>query len=511
MVIAQNSLICRFFMCIWSALCLWWPSSLLGRCIEALPGIFSRWTRGSGLCRFLSREGALPRAWGGSLFCRALTALVNFPGWLWSKLSSAGGVQGSLFCRGLTAIGGVGFVWLGLFLAVMLSVPHIGWDNLYGLMGAIVLFGLFALGIPKKPSQRLAPAAVGPYYFLFFLTVCLGLVSSFSLSMSLRFFAFHLTAFFLVLLTVSAVDTRRKLDWLITLVLIGLTVASAFGVYQGIVGVPVVASQQDMILNAGMPGRVYSFFDNPNNFAEVLLMFTPLTFAAFLNAKTWRGKVGAVVCFALSLASLGYTLSRSCWLGFALAVFLFLAIMNWRLVPLFLLGAVACIPLLPETIYHRLLTIGSTKDSSFSYRFSIWQATSWLMEDHWFTGIGLGSDILRDAFTQYPRMFDGNFPVHTHNNYLQMWAELGVPGIAAFLSALAYQVKSGFTGLWRCPDKGLKAILAAALSSFCGILLVSVAEYTWFYPRNMFCYFFLFGLIAATARLIRRQKEADGV
>ena len=32
-------------------------------------------------------------------------------------------------------------------------------------------------------------------------------------------------------------------------------------------------------------------------------------------------------------------------------------------------------------------------------------------------------------------------------------------------------------------------------------MVVGLAEYTWFYPRNMFIYWFLFGVIAACIKL----------
>ena len=35
-------------------------------------------------------------------------------------------------------------------------------------------------------------------------------------------------------------------------------------------------SYVDLKVNAGMPGRVFSIFDNPNTFAQVLLLLLPL-------------------------------------------------------------------------------------------------------------------------------------------------------------------------------------------------------------------------------------------
>ena len=50
-------------------------------------------------------------------------------------------------------------------------------------------------------------------------------------------------------------------------------------------------------------------------------------------------------------------------------------------------------------------------------------------------------------------------------------------------------------------------MLAAAVSALCGILVVSIAEYTWFYPRNMFLFWFLFGVIAVCIKLTRTPEE----
>ena len=101
---------------------------------------------------------------------------------------------------------------------------------------------------------------------------------------------------------------------------------------------------------------MYSFFDNPNNFAEQLEMLLPLNLALFLNCR-WRGKLLSLVSLALGLVAIGATYGRASWIGLAFALVVFLALMNWRWVPVFLVLGLAAIPFLPETIYNRILTI----------------------------------------------------------------------------------------------------------------------------------------------------------
>ena len=311
----------------------------------------------------------------------------------------------------------------------------------------------------------------------------------------------------LVLLVVSMVRKYEQLQLMVALAVLGLSVAALYGCYQSYIGVDIVASQQDMNLNQGMPGRVYSFFDNPNNFAEQLAMLLPLNLALFLNSH-WRGKLLSLLSLGVGLVAIGATYGRASWIGLAGAVLVFLALLNWRWVPVFLLVGLAAIPFLPETIYNRILTIfNAGEDSSVQYRFGIYETTRNLMEDYWARGVGLGTDVMKKVFQTYPTNFDGSYPVHTHNNYLQMWGETGILGLLAYLSLLLYQLKSGVKGFCAALDPRVKRMMAAAIGAFCGILVIGVAEYTWYYPRNMFTYWFLFGVIGACIKLVRMEQD----
>ena len=293
---------------------------------------------------------------------------------------------------------------------------------------------------------------------------------------------------------------------MVSLAVVGLSVAALYGCYQGYIGVDIVPSQQDMAVNAGMPGRAYSFFDNPNNFAEQLAMLLPLDLALFLNCR-WRGKLLSLLSLGLGVAAIGFTYGRASWIGLSFAVVVFLALLNWRWVPVLLVAGLAAIPFLPETIYNRILTIGNTNDSSIRYRFEIYETTRNLMEDYWARGVGLGTDVMKKVFETYPTNFDGTYPVHTHNNYLQMWGETGILGLFSYLALLLWQLKTGVKSFCSALDPRVKRLLAASIGGFCGILVIGLAEYTWYYPRNMFTYWFLFGVISACVKLVHLERS----
>ena len=509
MTIAQNSAAVRLLAAVWTFLRDAGRQGVLGRFFHRLGQGLSCAVRGSGLCRFLWREGTIPRSWPDSVACRLFTAVINIPCALLQWIYRLGRRfwDGSLFCRLVAAVGGASFFFLGLLMLAMLVAPHAMWDNLYALFGALAVTVLFLLGAASRPKHRLELDRLGPYMTLYMGFICYGMAASLAETMSLRFFAFHITAFLIVLVTVSAVRKYEQLQLVVAMAVFGVALAALYGCYQSYIGVDIVASQQDMNLNQGMPGRVYSFFDNPNNFAEQLAMLLPLNLALFLNSH-WRGKLLSLLSLGVGLVAIGATYGRASWIGLAGAVLVFLALLNWRWVPVFLLVGLAAIPFLPETIYNRILTIfNAGEDSSVQYRFGIYETTRNLMEDYWARGVGLGTDVMKKVFQTYPTNFDGSYPVHTHNNYLQMWGETGILGLLAYLSLLLYQLKSGVKGFCAALDPRVKRMMAAAIGAFCGILVIGVAEYTWYYPRNMFTYWFLFGVIGACIKLVRMEQD----
>jgi len=419
-------------------------------------------------------------------------------------------LEGSFFWRLLAWLGQSTAVLTGLFLLLMLCVPHDWWNNVYGFAGAVGLAVLFTLACARG-ELKFELTRLGPWFSLFLLTVGAALFTSYATRLSVRFFLFYVGAFLFTLLIVSGVRRTEQLTALLTALAFGLLVCSLFGVYQLITGVEVVASQQDMRVNAGMPGRIYSFFDNPNNFAEILVMLLPLTLALLFAAKNWRVKLLCLAALGAGTVALGGTYGRTCWIGTAVAVLVFLFLVNWKVLPLAVLGAVLCVPLLPDTIFNRILTIGNTNDSSTAYRFHIYDASFTMLRDYWFRGTGLGTDAMVKVFHLYDPMVDGNFPVHTHNNYLQMWGELGILGGLFHLGTMLGQAKRGLKGGFAAKaagDRTLHLILSGAAGAFCGILVVGVAEYTWYYPRNMFFFWALFGLVSACVKLLKREDRS---
>ncbi len=508
----SDSIFLSALAALWQSIKTAWAESCIGRFLHRAWLGFRRLVAGSAICQFLWREGVWTRRWEDSLFCRTVDWVLNLipRAFDWVHRKAARVIDNSIAMRLLGSLQSRMYLLVGLLFLIMLVAPHSMWNNLYGFAGVLALAALFYLGGLAQHEMKVQTKALSVFFAVYAIFVAYSFLLSDGRRLSLRFLCFHLTCLILVILLVSCIKNTKQLETLIFLLLLGLVIASLYGCYQRVIGIEVVASQQDLVLNEGMPARVYSFFDNPNNFAEILVMVMPFFLALLLNWKGAGAKLMVLLGAAICLVAIGMTYGRASWIGLALAFIVFVGMQNWRFIPLFVVLGLAAMPLLPQTIVNRIFTIGNMEDSSTSYRFAIYEAVGNLLKDRWHTGVGLGSDVVRSAFETYPTMFDGSYPIHAHNNYLQIWCEMGVGGILSFLALLLYQLKSGLRAFYNgYGSRRMKNLLAAAVAGFCGILVVSIAEYTWFYPRNMFLFWLLLGIISTCVKLGKEQEKAQ--
>ena len=495
---------------LWAVLCTVYYDSAVHRCLVRMGAWCNRQIDESRVLRVLCREGVAARAWEESILCRLLTGLINLPAWLLHKLYLAlrATFDDSVFSRLAFEMGhetAVAQSWLIMLLWV---IPFSHWNNAYSMLGFAALLVLFYAGAMSRRDFRLDVRHIGFYPVVLFGAMFLAVLFSYEPSASFRFLLYHISAAMCVLVTVSAVRGTEDLKRLAAGGGVCVLVSSLYGVYQRIQGVEVNESYVDLEVNAGMPGRVESYFDNPNTFAEVLILLLPLVLALILCSKRGISRVTACGVFAVGVLALGMTYSRASWVGMACAMVVLVFLWKPKLIPAFAVLCVVMVPFLPDTIWNRILTIfNAGEDSSVQYRFGIYETTRNLMEDYWARGVGLGTDVMKKVFQTYPTNFDGSYPVHTHNNYLQMWGETGILGLLAYLSLLLYQLKSGVKSFCAALDPRVKRMMAAAIGAFCGILVIGVAEYTWYYPRNMFTYWFLFGVIGACIKLVRMEQD----
>ncbi|MBE6988615.1 MAG: hypothetical protein E7432_07590 [Ruminococcaceae bacterium] len=396
---------------------------------------------------------------------------------------------------------------LGLFLIVMIITPHHYWQNSYALLGAFGIFALFTLKVSLDSKTNFKPI---PFpVCLLILAVMVGVLVSPDKGSAVRNALFYFTAIILSLDVMNAIDTNDKLRELMWCLWFALMMTSLYAVYQGIVGVEVDQSLTDTTLNAGMPGRVYSTFENPNNYAELIVMLLPFTAAlAFITKNKWL-KIGLFASMALPLVAIGLTLSRSGWLALAGAIVVFILVYKPVLIlPMIALGCMA-IPFLPDTIKRRASTIGSMSDSSNKYRIYIWEGSMKIIRDYGVTGIGLGPDNFGLIYPSYANLSAINAR-HAHMLYMQAIIEMGILGFISVMWTVLGTMKESWAALKKKWSQPIHKFTGYALiSAMCGMGAMAFVEYIWYYPRVLFVFFTVLGMGFSAVNLVKKEEHHD--
>lgn len=392
-------------------------------------------------------------------------------------------------------------------IVIMVIIPGSRWNNLYGLIMAVLLLGLYFLTLISGKPFSYRVAKFDFIMLIFMLATVMGVLVSHAVSDSVRVFMFFVTSFIFMIVISGSIKSTEDLDRFVKIISVGLILTSLYCIYQGVTGVEIDVRLTDLSANQGMPGRAYSTFENPNNYAEYLVMFIPFLAAFALNRKTKTKKTLCLMLVAIPFAALLYTYSRSCWVSFAISAVVFICFYNYKLIPLMLLGAVILIPFLPDTILRRISTIGSMSDSSNQYRILIWEGVLKLLKGNFVTGIGLGPETFSKLYPSYAHPSAVLAP-HSHMLFMQVLTETGVIGFVSFLTYWIITLKRLITvKITRKLPRELKNYVCAALASFTGIIFVSGVEYIWFYPRVMVSFFILVGLIMAILKISKKHTE----
>lgn len=394
-------------------------------------------------------------------------------------------------------------ILLGFTCLVLLSVPYESWNNTYSLYMLIAVLLLTLLSRQRKFSIR----EIGFWPVAFAVVTFGSAYWSSNPGESSRFLVFALSCALGVILCVAAADTPEKLLRVFLFVALGLLVCCGYGVLQKLEGIEPNYHYTDLTANAKMPGRVYSFFDNPNSFANIPVLFAPVMLALFCySPKLWQRLVFGLA-FLLSSVCLVMTYTRGAWVAWVMSVFIFILIVRPKAAPWLAALGLFCVPLLPQSVLARFLTIFSG-DSSINSRAPIYMAIARLIKRNLVLGVGLGSTTLRKAVNANSFYTGSAYFVHSHNQFTQIWGESGIFALISYIFASFFPIKRGIrTGAEKELVPVTRAAAAGSASGLLGAILFGLTDYIWSYPRIMLLYWLLFGLMVAAVKIGKAEKN----
>ena len=264
-----------------------------------------------------------------------------------------------------------------------------------------------------------------------------------------------------------------------------------------------------MLFRSGVPGRVFSSLDNPNNFAEFLVIMTPIAAVFAVNVKKPYLRIPLCISIAFPVLALLMTYSRSGWISAVLSCIIFVYYANKKLIPAFFLICIALIPFLPESIMIRIASLFNAEDTSNLYRIYIWSGSVNIAGDYFFTGIGLGPGSFAYLYPDYAHPLATEGVPHSHMVYLELIVELGILGFVSFIWYMLRLCIDTTRTLLRSPDRKTQLFQVACIASLIGIAFTFCVEYVWYYPRTFFSYFILVGFSCAAIRISKNLILSD--
>jgi O-antigen ligase len=249
----------------------------------------------------------------------------------------------------------------------------------------------------------------------------------------------------------------------------------------------------------------------PNSVATFLEGGLFLAVALVLAEKRWTWRVAGVIGAGLITLALLMSASRGAWMAVLVTSVLWLALYRRAARALAIGGAVLALGLAIIVItQHDVSVLGRIPiiDRTLAPllirpdRLDVYRNSIYLIQDFPLTGIGLGEQFAM-VHSKYALLIPYPFLTYSHNLYLEIWLEHGLPGAVAWLWLLValYQAarthaKPGADFLFQSTWLGLTAILVHGISD--------ARQYV-----DLWCWFPFFGLLGLNgAILLRRSSEA---
>lgn len=302
--------------------------------------------------------------------------------------------------------------------------------------------------------------------------------------------------------------------------LVGLALAeSAYGLL-------LFTAQKPMLhlswLELPLPGAwVSGTFLNHNHFSGLMSMAVCLGFGLII-AVGRRGQARsemiaqrlflAIPC-AVMLLGLVLALSRGGWVSFLLTVPFFLALLWWNAHPLWsrviavalAMGLIVLVFILGmnrEPLLRRVEGLEALyrqpEEMTTDIRLSLWKSTLGMIRDHPWTGTGWGT--YRSVYPAYRLGSDFQSEEFAHNDYLQIAAGMGLPGLGFFLLFLVMLFWDGFRVIATRMDDFWTLAMPGLLAGLFVILLHELVDFNLMLPSNLMFFLSLAGLVAGRAQ-----------
>lgn len=345
----------------------------------------------------------------------------------------------------------------------------------------------------KRPSV--------PYAWAFLAFLVFGAISAVvapstveSAAVIIRFIGY----FALVYAVGHSVKSREALTWILVLMIVAGAITGLYGIYQYAYA-PQTAKIGLYDLTDEVAARVGSTFENPNFYAEYLVLMVPLGLALVLGSRGLFRRFVMGAATLLLFAALILTYTRGSWMATGIGVILMSLLTNAWLVWVWI-GLFAVAFATAPGVASRLASITNITGGTAGFRMKLWRIAAGIIGEHMWTGIGIGNyyDVFTEYIFRHPELSVGWVIYGAHNSYLTFWAETGIFGILSFVAIILISIKySLYLSRAKAKDKYLSWINSAIVAGVIGFAINSLTSNSFHHPQGAVFFWLLLGLQVA--------------
>jgi len=392
----------------------------------------------------------------------------------------------------------------------------------------------WAIKMISREEIKLIPSPLNLPVISFIAICTLSLIWSDTFFTSLKELPHFLAGPLLYFLIVNNVRDEKQINRIITAVLL---IGAALGIYG-------IFQYNDITLPFWVPvtgrNKVFGLCGNTGYFAGYLILPLSLAVSLFFISKNRTNKILLLFGILTMGTTLVVTFTRSSYLAFGVSLlFMFLLFLLSRgkkfiqeNKKIFIFVSVAIIIaaslfIIPTPLNKTGTAISQVKsrvsvsyfiqDRNITRRIAIWKFSWMMIKDHPILGSGIGTykyNTLRyqaEFFEQGDNrsIYPYGFADKAHNEYLQLWAELGTIGFAIFFWLIITYYIYGIKYLKREKDKQKQGIMIGLMGAVLAFLLDSFFWFPLHLSSNLSLFWLFIGLASAMCIKGKSMEEKE--
>ncbi|TCL36523.1 putative inorganic carbon (HCO3(-)) transporter [Anaerospora hongkongensis] len=308
---------------------------------------------------------------------------------------------------------------------------------------------------------------------------------------------YHLMGRYIIVyyLVINNVHSLEQVKRLVYSLLASALLVAAYGFYQYIHGMDISAFEWvDGEQFPDLKVRIFSTLKNPNLLAGFLVVIMALAAGLGLCSEKLLYKCGMLGFVLILGCCLVLTYSRGAWLS-VLAVCAAYGVLYNRKIFWVLLAVPLVIIYGYDGVMERLVSILNPTDTSSTLRLALWESTLAMIMDKPILGIGWGAYWL--VYPEYDFFVQNTATTifHAHNMYLHIAAEIGLPGLAAFLIIMYGHARLALSVVTETANRWINGLMLGAVSALLGLAVSGFTDYVMYNIQMSMLYWLLCALV----------------